>query len=170
LYICLNMQAISTFLFRPNMSLTRYCLFAIPLSLIPSITLLALVWVVFTLLGVDPKFMAPPEREATVSTFFGAVIFAPIVETFLLAVGIQVIKSFSSNVVRIGLASAGVWGCLHALFGFMWFFGVVWSFFVWSCGYMAWQSVSKRHAFIAAAIPHAAVNALAMLALFLGQI
>jgi hypothetical protein len=114
--------------------------------------------------------MAAPEREATFGTFFGAVIFAPIVETFLLTVGIRIIKSFSSSVVRIGIASAVVWGCLHALFGFMWFFGVVWSFFVWSCGYMAWQSVSERHAFAAAAIPHASLNAIMMLILFLEQV
>jgi hypothetical protein len=113
------MQAICVFLFRPNMSLTRYCLLAIPVSLIPSITLLALVWVVFTSLGADPKVLAAPERKATFGTFFGAVLFAPVAETFLLAFGIQVIKSFSSNVVRIAIASAVVWGCLHALFGFM---------------------------------------------------
>jgi hypothetical protein len=160
------MQAIRAFLFHPTTTLTRYCLLAIPFCLIPSITLLALAWGVFTLLGVDPKLMTAPERKATFDAFFGSVIFAPLVETLLLAIGIQIIKSFTSNIVYVAAASAITWGCLHALFGFLWFFGVIWSFFVFSCAYMAWQKISGKHAFAAAAIPHAAVNALAMLSVF----
>ena len=47
-----------------------------------------------------------------------------------------------------------------------WFFGTVWSFYVFSLGYLAWRPVSYKHALGAAAVPHALVNASALLMQF----
>lgn len=63
-------------------------------------------------------------------------------------------------------ASALAWGGLHAWFHPLWFFGTVWSFYVFSLGYLAWRPVSYKHALGAAAVPHALVNASALLMQF----
>jgi hypothetical protein len=42
----------------------------------------------------------------------------------------------------------------------------VWSFHVFSPGYLAWRPVSYKHALGAAAVPHAPVNSSALLMQF----
>ena len=64
--------------------------------------------------------------------------------------------------------SAICWGLLHGLKAPLWFFGTAFSFFVFSCAYLWWRQVSFRHAFAAAALPHALINATVMTLVFAG--
>ena len=90
---------------------------------------------------------------------------APILETALLALGLKAIALLSPNRFFDALVSAVLWGCIHAAFGLLWFFGTVWSFFVFSYAFLVWRPTSFRAAFAAAAVPHAAINAIALLSL-----
>jgi membrane protease YdiL (CAAX protease family) len=155
------------FLFVPRVPLWRYCLLAFPAALIPSLVSVSVAFGIFSILGANLAAIAAPDRSATAGEVFGAVVFAPIVETLLLAALLRALSALITQTLLIALASAVVWGCLHALFGFLWFFGTAWSFFIFSCGYIAWRRISFRHAFIAAAVPHALINSTALLSLLL---
>lgn len=149
-------------LLSPKVSLWRYCLEAWPIALIPSVLLFVLATGLLALAGVSLESIAPPAREVSVSTFLGAVIFAPIVETLVLIGGIKILGSISSRPVVVAMMSALAWGFFHGIFGALWFFGTVWSFFVLSCAYLAWRDRSFKAGFIAASVPHALVNLTAM--------
>jgi hypothetical protein len=98
------------------------------------------------------------------------VIFAPIVETFVLIGGIKLLEIISSRPVVLAMLSALVWGLLHGSFATLWFFGTVWSFFVFSSAYLAWRSRSFKAGFIAASMPHALVNLTSMCVIMLGTV
>jgi len=87
---------------------------------------------------------------------FGLVIFAPVVETALLLLTLRLFQ-WTRPPYSAALASL-VWGGLHALIYPVWFFGTVWSFFVFACAALAWHQKSPKHAFFAAALPHADIN------------
>jgi hypothetical protein len=161
------MKFIQDILLNPKISLLRYCAFAVPICLIPSVTLMGIAIGVFTLLGVDTESISRKAPQPTFSEFFGMVIVAPVIETVLLGWGIYLLSRMTSNVVFVVTTSAIIWASLHATLGFLWFFGVVWSFFIFSCAFVAWRKISYKHAFFAASIPHALVNFLATLTLFL---
>jgi hypothetical protein len=98
------------------------------------------------------------------------VIFAPIVETLVLIGGIKVLELISRRSVVLAMLSALAWGLLHGSLGALWFFGTIWSFFVFSCAYLAWRSRSFQAGFIAASMPHALVNLTAMCLIALGTV
>jgi Type II CAAX prenyl endopeptidase Rce1-like len=120
--------------------------------------LFATVYGLLVLSGVDVVQLLPRETEITDSAIFRAVVFAPVVETLMLAGGIALLSRATQRKGLVVTVSALAWGSLHALFGVLWFFGTVWSFFVFSCAFLAWRKVSFRHGFIAASVPHALVN------------
>lgn len=133
-----------------------------PVALIPSFALLASTYGVLLVVGADIRTIAHPGRSVAFRELFGVVIFAPIAETFLLALGLQVLHRVNSRPLVAITASAVAWGLLHALVAPVWFFGTVWSFFVFSAAYFGWRPHSFRHAFVAAAVPHALLNFIAM--------
>lgn len=154
-------------LLSPKVPLWRYSLEAWPIALIPSVLLFVLASGLLALAGVSLESVAPPAREVSVSTFLGVVIFAPIVETLVLIGGIKILGSISSRHAAVAMMSALAWGFFHGIFGALWFFGTVWSFFVFSCAYLAWRSQSFKAGFIAASVPHALINLTAMCMLLL---
>ena len=149
-------------LLSPKVSLWRYSLEVWPIALIPSVLLFVLATGLFALAGVSLESITPPAREVSVSNFLGVVIFAPSVETLILIGGIKVLESISSRPVVVAMMSALVWGLFHGSFGALWFFGTVWSFFVFSCAYLAWRCRSFQAGFIAASVPHVLVNLTSM--------
>jgi membrane protease YdiL (CAAX protease family) len=164
------MRWLRDFLFgAPVGPLWRYCLVALPVALIPSIALAVAAWWVLTLLEVDIASISPPHREITIGRFFGTVVFAPLIETLLLAGGLRALSLLTNKPFLIAATSAAVWGCGHALFGATWFFGTVWAFFTFSCGYLVWSKASFDKGFIAAAAPHALGNFLVLLFLYVQQ-
>ena len=160
-----HMQSLRSFIVRPQIPLWQYCILAVPVALIPSGLLAWAARFVFASAGVDLSLVSPPDRQFSASELFGTAVFAPIVETSFLALGLRGLSTPSANLPFIALASATAWGCLHALFGFLWLFGTVWSFFVFSVAYLAWRPQSFTAAFVAAALPHAAMNLLSVLLL-----
>jgi membrane protease YdiL (CAAX protease family) len=153
------MRQLTAFLtVKPSMPLWRYCLLAFPIALLPSIALLSAVYGGLTYFDVDFERYMPPDRTANLELFFGIVIFAPIAETLLLAGMIGLLSMASSNRLFVAWAAAMLWGCMHGLAAPLWFFGTVWSFFVFSCGYMNWRERSFRQGFMVAAVPHALIN------------
>lgn len=160
------MRRLLGFLLRPDMSLWRYSLCLAPLALIPSALFYSLARFFAETAGMDVAAHAAPAREVTFGNVFGAVVFAPVFETFMLAGLLGVLLSTSLRPTACAAISAVLWGGFHGLFGALWFFGTAWSFFVFSCGYISWRRASFRHGFLAAAVPHALVNSIAILLLW----
>jgi hypothetical protein len=146
-----------------------YCLIAWPLALVPSILLAALAYALFSGAGADMAVIQKPMRDVAQRKLWIALLAAPLIETLLLALGIRLIQLFTKHRETIAITSALGWGALHASFYPIWFFGTVWSFYVFSRGYLAWRPVSVKHELGAAAVPHALVNSSALLMQFLAR-
>ncbi len=157
------MRSIVKRMLEPGISYRRYVLSAYPLALLPSILLVALAYGAVNALGVNSEHIAAPGREVSAGELLGVVVFAPVVETFLLAVLLWFLSLLSRNFVFVATISALLWASLHATYGALWFFGTVWSFFVFSCAYLAWRNASFVRAYFAAALPHMLINLTAML-------
>ena len=102
-----------------------------------------------------------PSVEAGWIDFFVVVVFSPAVETALLLLTLRLVQKTNFSAGTSAAAAAIIWGGLHAIVYPVWFFGTVWSFFVFSCAALAWRNKSRKHAYWAAALPHALVNAAA---------
>jgi hypothetical protein len=150
-------------LLTPKVPLWRYSLEAWPYALIPSITLAAIAAAVVSVVGIPIESVVPTRDDLSLRSAFGAVVLAPVIETCLLALGLRLLSKFVDRPIFAATISAVMWGLLHGLFGTLWFFGTAWSFFVFSCGFIAWRSQSFKAGFIAAAVPHALVNVSAIL-------
>ncbi len=155
------------FLFDPQLPLWRYCLLAFPVFTLPAMAISGAARGLFTLAGVDLDLIAPPSHDLTIIYIFGLIVFSPIVETLLLALGIRILSALSPNTFFVAISSALIWGGLHDAFGLLWFFGPAWGFFVMSCGYIAWRRQSFKSAYLAASIPHAFNNSFAAFVILL---
>lgn len=143
-------------------SLTRHCLLAWPVALLPSLALVSLVYGLLQLLGIDSSTFEPPPRRLTMGQVLSAVVFAPLVETLVLGGGLWLLSRLSHRPLFVAAASSVLWGCLHGASGLIWFFGTFWSFYVFSCSYLAWRPSSWWRAYAVAAAPHALINLTAM--------
>jgi len=144
-----------------------YCLIAWPLALVPSILLSALAYATLSGAGADMAAVRKPMRDIAQRNVWIALLVAPLLETLVLALGLKLIGLVTKHREAIAVTSALAWGVFHASFYPIWFFGTVWSFYVFSRGYLAWQPVSVKHALGAAAVPHALVNSSALLMQFI---
>ena len=147
----------------------RYCLLLVPIALVPSACLFLAASHAFGLAGADTTSMSPPALVLSAGEFFGVVVFAPVVETYVLAGFIGLLARAKFGPLSMVLMSALLWGCLHAVFGLLWFFGTVWTFAALSSAYIAWRRVSFRRAYVAAFVPHVLIN-LSVFALVLAGI
>lgn len=143
----------------PRGSLPAY---AVKTALASGLGSAALVFVAFAvgdMFGIAPSEEEGPQHAITWLQLFGLVVFAPLVETMLLAGLVTGLAALIRSWLIVAVLSALIWGGLHALLHPFWFFGTVWSFFLYSCGYLRWREHSHGRAFVAAALPHALVNA-----------
>jgi hypothetical protein len=152
------MKSLRAFLFDPAMPLWRWCLIAWPLAMVPSLMLVMLLHGLLGWWGIDPDTLSPPVFGTSWGMLFLVVVVAPVLETLLLAVGVWLLSRLVRRPAIVVLLSAIGWGLLHGVQSPLWFFGTVWSFYVFSAGYVAWRRVSFGHAFAAAAVPHALIN------------
>lgn len=157
------MRSIVKRMLEPGISYRRYVLLAYPLAMLPSLLLVALAYGLVNAMGVNYKDFAAPDRVVSTGEVLGVVVFAPVVETFLLAGLLWFLSLLSRNLVFVSAIAALLWAGLHATFGALWFFGTVWSFFVFSCAYLAWRHASFGRAYVAAAVPHFLINLTVML-------
>lgn len=162
-------RSLSAFLFAPQMPLWRWCLLAFVLAFVPTTILVLLVVGWLHLAGVDIRTLARAPMQVSASTALVLILLAPLFETFVLAVGIHVLQAFSKRRGFVVSASAILWGVVHALGGVLAFVGTAWSFFVMSCGYLAWHERDPAKGFLAAAVPHLLNNALVFVALVLAS-
>ena len=134
-----------------------------PIAIVPSIILCAIVDYVAKINGMNVKELWPPSQSFSFLQLLNMVVASPLIETFLLGALIRFLAKFLSNNYAIAAISALSWGLLHALLAPLWFFGTVWSFFVFSLMYLKWLTRSSRDAFKAAAAAHVLVNLCAIL-------
>jgi len=132
--------------------------------MLPSIALYTAARSAALAMGIDIRSIEAPARDASVGEFIGAVVLAPIGETLLLGLLLWALSRLSSRPVFIACVAAALWGGLHGSLGALWFFGTFWSFYVFSCSYLAWRPQAYWKAFVVAAAPHALINLSAMLA------
>ena len=150
-------------------SFLEYSLVAWHVALIPSLVLVVLTYAIFSGAGADVAALQKPARDIAQRNVWMTVLVAPLIESLLLALGIRLLSLVTKHREAIAILSALAWGALHAAFYPMWFFGTVWSFYVFSRGYLAWRPVSYKHALGAAAVPHALVNSSALLMQFFAK-
>jgi hypothetical protein len=150
-------------IFDPRVPFTHYTLAAWHLALIPSIALVLVAHFLFASAGTDVTALQRPARDPAQRNLALVLALSPLIETVVLGLWLRVLGLVTQRPVVLATLSALSWGAAHAAFHPMWFFGTVWSFYVFSRGWLAWRPVSYIHAFGAAALPHALVNASAVL-------
>lgn len=150
-------------------SFTGYCVVAWHLALIPSIVLVLVAHAAFSAAGADVAAIQRPAVAPADRNLWIVLALAPLVETAILGLALHLLGFVTRRPNVLAALSALAWGAAHAAIHPLWFFGTVWSFFVFSRGWLAWRPVSYKHAFGAAAVPHALVNASAVLAQFFAR-
>jgi hypothetical protein len=154
---------------RPGSSLLGDCIVGWHVALIPSILIVIAVQAMFSQAGVDVSPLQKPAIDMKTRNLWIATVVSPVIETAVLGLLLRLLEFATKNRQWLALLSALAWGGAHAWFHPMWFFGTVWSFYVFSRGWLAWQPVSYKHAFVAAAVPHALVNSSALLVQFFAR-
>ena len=150
-------------------SFLGYCLVAWHFALIPSLLLVLVAHTLFSAAGADVGSLSKPAVEVAERNAFYAIVAAPVIETLVLALLLELLSRVTRHSQVIAIVSALAWGAAHAYFHPLWFFGTVWSFYVFSRGYLAWRPISYKHALGAAAVPHALVNSSALLLQFFAK-
>ena len=154
---------------RPGASWVGDCLLAWHVALIPSLLIVLAAHALFSGAGVDVPALQKPPVDLQPRSYWTAAIAAPLIETVVLGLLLRLLEFATRNRQVLALLSALAWGGAHAWFHPLWFFGTVWSFYVFSRGWLAWRPVSYKHAFGAAALPHALVNSSALLMQFFAR-
>jgi hypothetical protein len=139
------------------------CLIAWHVALIGSLLLVLVAHAVFAGAGADVSALQKPPGELKRRSLIIAALIAPLLETAVLGFLLWLLRFATARRQWLLVLSALAWGGFHATFHPLWFFGTVWSFYVFSRGWLAWRPVSYKHAFAAAAVPHALVNSSALL-------
>ncbi len=154
---------------RSRGSLLDYCLVAWPVALVPSVLIVIAANSLFSNAGVDVSALQKPAVDPQTRKLWIALLAAPLIETLVLGAVLRLLEFATRRRQILAVLSALAWGGAHAWFHPLWFFGTVWSFYVFSRGWLAWRPVSYKHAFAAAAVPHALVNCSALAVQFLAR-
>jgi len=143
-----------------------YCLGAALVAALGSLALLSVVYFIITAAnGAEPT---GPEYSLGWVEFFGIAVFSPLIETALLVVMLRLLSRLPLQPLTLAALAAILWGCFHGLLFPMWFFGTVWSFFIFSCAYLTWRTHSEKLGYWAAALPHAILNTVVFFAMASG--
>jgi hypothetical protein len=150
-------------------SLLGYSLVAWHVALVPSLVIVFVAHTLFAGAGVDVSDLQKPPVKLEPRNVWMAALAAPLIETLVLGLLLRLLEYATRRRQILALLSALAWGGAHAWFHPLWFFGTVWSFYVFSRAWLAWRPVSYKHAFAAAALPHALVNSSALLMQFFAR-
>ena len=150
-------------------ALPLYVVVAWHVALIPSILIVLAAHAWFSTAGVDVKGLQKPAVDIATRNLWIATVVAPVIETLVLGGVLRLLEFATKRRQVLAVVSALAWGAAHAWFHPLWFFGTVWSFYVFSRAWLAWRPVSYKHAFAAAALPHALVNSSALLMQFFAR-
>ncbi len=132
------------------------------IALVPTLAFIGLLLGSLAHFGAVIEPFTPRSLTITPYRIVEATIISPFLETLVLAGVCRVLLLASSRPSFVAFASAMIFGALHGAFGFLWFFGVVWAFFVYSASYLAWRRYSFRRAILASAATHAVTNAIVL--------
>ena len=94
----------------------------------------------------------------TAADAFGYIVFAPVVETYMIVCLVWVLAKLNLSHIAICVSSALVWAGLHGLLNPLSFIGTIFSFFIFTHSYLVWKKHSFKKAYLAAALPHVIVN------------
>jgi len=129
-------RRIYDFFFDTDMPMRRYVVRSGTVSLIPSMTIA----VILGATGLMNEENAPDlDLGEPIATFTFIVIVAPFCETLLMALGLWMFSFATRRPLRLALFSAILWAVLHSVQSPFWGLGIIWPFFVFSCGYLAWR-------------------------------
>jgi TRAP-type C4-dicarboxylate transport system permease large subunit len=148
-------------LFFNKISLTKYIGIAFLIELLLSLLLISVVGIFIYIF--DFKYTEPTQYDFSWQTFWKIVVFAPITETYLLIFTLFILRNwhFKTEGLKLAIIAAILWGLLHGIQSWPWFFAPAWSFFIYSTVYETWRLTSFKKAYFATAIPHALHNLLA---------
>jgi hypothetical protein len=130
-------------------------------AFLPSLLLSALVTALFPALG-QPQLAL----DTTVAVALVAV-FAPVVETLIMAGVLAVLLRFLSPSAAVLASSAG-WGIAHSLAAPAWGLVIWWPFLIFSILYVTWRQRSLLTALAVPATVHGVQNLLPALLVFSG--
>lgn len=147
-----------SYVFSRNCPLWLYCLLAALIALGGSYLLSESVGALLGALGIDTAALSPAPFRKDYIGFLLVVIASPLVESLLLAGTLKITTFLTRKPVWQAGMAAIAWALLHALVAPMWFFGVLFSFFIFSVGFVTWRPTSWWAAYAAAAIPHVLLN------------
>lgn len=160
-----KMNQIYTFFVGP----VRYSLFVhtvISTLVALSLSVLSLVIAKFLFNKLEINF----KTEGAISSDFNyltilvvGVVLTPILETMLVVLSARSMLERGVGSIQVLLIVAFCAGIIHALLDPIWFFGVFWSFFVFTSCYIVWRRVSESIGFIAALVPHSTINLISYL-------
>jgi hypothetical protein len=142
-----------------------YCLTVTAIGTVPALGLAGLTRLILTGLGVDGPALEPRSVGPSATEFVGLVLVAPLLETQLLGLMLKAFAPGPTGRISMAAVAGTLWGLIHAVTGPVVLLPIAWLFFVYACAYMAWLDISRKHALVAAAVPHALNNALAWLSL-----
>ena len=146
----------------------QYVLRAGLISVIPSYAIGFALMTLLAMAGFEVEDLGPDFGDISPTIFFiQAVLFAPFIESLLLALTIWVLSFLITRPVPLAVAAAAVWAVLHSLTAAVWGLVIAWPFFVFSCAYLAWRPVSWWKAIAAATAVHMFQNFWPSLLMFL---
>lgn len=153
---------------RPRKSLLSYCLFSSIIAFVPALVLLSAMYLLMKYFDADMSMWSQKLRM-NIGDILGVAIFAPIIETTVLIpiLIILKIKIASENIVSV--IAALFFGVLHSVVSLFWLIGPVWTFFIYSNVFFAWQKRSIIYAFFATVIVHSMSNIAALAIGFVGE-
>jgi hypothetical protein len=152
---------VSGVLLSNKISFPKYVCITFFTAFLPAVCLSVLVLTCADLLNL--KYANPPKLSISWVTFWVAIVFAPILETYLLILSLHILRSFKIEGLKLAIIAAIFWGLLHGIQSWPSFFSPSWGFFILSIAYETWRLTTFKKAFAAAAIPHALNNLFAML-------
>lgn len=154
-----------SFLFRAEGSKVRYVAGATGLSLLGNLILSAVGVLAL------PGHVGAPERDvASIGEILGLVLFAPVIETALMAGLVALLARWPGPGAGV-VISAILWGCLHGMLSLRWGLAIWWSFLIFGIAFLSWGRAegAGRGLFVATAI-HAAQNSCAVLLLLVAEL
>jgi hypothetical protein len=154
-------QGINAWLFSPHRPMLVHWVFAGLLAYALSAASKFLLEGMLAGLGVDVASLPTRGLEPSPLFVLGAVLHAPVAETFLLAIAIWLLGRFSASPLFVASSVAALAGLAHGPNPAA-VVGTGLAFFVYAVCYIAWRSVTVPKALLAAAVPHAVYNTLIM--------
>lgn len=136
-------------------SLIRFCFQAFWVATLGTIVVVAITQGLMQMIGIrDTRLTTDTYNGFNVKDFFGVVVFAPVVETFILGIFIKITSFFSNDKIIICCVTAVVAAIFHGMNGIYTFFGPLILFFSFSYSFILWRAHSYRYAYISACVPH----------------